>query len=87
MKQRITKKRLGDLVENLNKLKKTPIIPYSKKEDGGYKSNIGNYHLSFAYSGVSLHQMTNNGGVRDVLNVGHVTKRELFNLIRAYMTD
>lgn len=51
------------------------------------EANIGNFHLSGAYGGVSLHEMTTDGGgvVRDVFRCGHVPKRELAGLIDAYM--
>jgi hypothetical protein len=49
-------------------------------------AQIGNFHLSGANGGVSLHQtMTEGGGVRDVFSCGHVTKRDLYQMMRAYL--
>jgi len=48
-------------------------------------STIGAYCLDYAYGGVSLERYTNkHGGVRDIFNVGHVPKREIYNLMAAY---
>lgn len=78
MSRRVTNAHLEAIVLRINKLLHTPASPYAKGEDGCYRSNPGNYHLSFAYGGVALHQMSNNfGGVYDVFRVGHVPKREL----------
>jgi hypothetical protein len=61
--------------------------PYTKTPDGKFKANIGCYHLSFAYGGVSLHRMNNEaGGVTTPLICGHVTKIELYNLMQAFIS-
>ncbi len=79
--QRVTEKQLKSLIDHLNKITGNNPDQYS---DGS--ANIGNYHLSCAYGGYALHQMTNeHGGVRLVVTGGHVPKRELFNLIHAYI--
>ena len=45
-----------------------------------------NTFVSGAYCGVSLHQtMNEGGGVRDVFSCGHVTKRDLYNRMHAYL--
>jgi len=50
------------------------------------RANIGNYHLSGAYGGVSLHRMSNEGGgVSDVFRCGHVPKRELAEKMWAFL--
>ena len=43
------------------------------------------YFLSGAYGGWQLCQQTVDGGVRNVLSVGHRPKRELYNLLWAYI--
>jgi hypothetical protein len=86
MSHRVTIARLEAVVARINKLLDCPADPYSKQEDGTYKANVGNYHLSFAYGGVSLHQMcSEGGGVRDVLRIGHVSKRELESGLHAFI--
>ena len=78
---RITNKQLEALTLWLNNLTNNPIQPYLNGT-----AQVGNYHLSYCYGGVSLHQMVNAyGGARDVISCGHIPKRELFNLIHAYI--
>ena len=87
MSYRVTEKHLNAKIETLNKLLGRPVAPWTRKASGqGMTANIGNFHLSGAYGGVSLHEMTTDGGgIRDVFRCGHVPKRELAGLIDAYM--
>lgn len=86
MAYRITEAHLKAKVDWLNKMTGNPTDPYTRGADGHHKANIGNYHLSHAYGGVCLHQMANEGGgVRDIFNCGHITKRDLAERISAYM--
>lgn len=80
--KRITEKELEAVVNRLNRITNSSLEPYI---DG--KAQIGNYHLSWAYGGVSLHRMHNEyGGVTTPLNCGHISKRELYNLMQAYIS-
>jgi hypothetical protein len=82
---RITEKMLQIRVDHLNKITGSPESPWTRDESGAH-SNIGNFHLSHAYGGVSLHRMSNEqGGVSDVFSSGHVPKRELFDKICAFI--
>lgn len=82
---RITEKQLNLIVDRINKLTNSPNTAYTKTGNE-YKANVGNYHLSGAYGGVSLHQMVGeDGGVRDVFGCGHIPKRDLFNLMHAFI--
>lgn len=75
---RITEKMLQLKVDYLNKICG---FNYPK-----YPITVGSYWLSFAYGGVSLHQLANtSGGVHDVFSCGHVPKRELFYRLDAYI--
>lgn len=86
MAYRITEAHLKAEVEWLNKMTGNPTYPYTRDDSGQLKANIGNYHISHAYGGVCLHQMVNEGGgVRDIFNCGHITKRDLAERISAYM--
>lgn len=83
---RITQAHLQALVDRLNRITNSPAEPYTKGEDGRYHANIGNYHLSGAYGGVNLVRMHNeNGGISCPINHGHVPKRELYNLLYAFI--
>lgn len=87
MADRITEKNLEALCTRLNKLTGNPEQPYSVKLGADHHTaNIGNYHLSHAYGGVCLHQMMNeSGGVHSVFGMGHGTKRELYDQLRAFI--
>lgn len=88
--QRITEKQLKNLCQYLNELTGSP-MEYSTRvvqPDGSIKftANKGHYHISHAYGGVCLHRVCNEGGgVTTPLIHGHVPKRELFNLIHAFI--
>ncbi len=85
MTDRTTIENLETLVDRLNELTGQPEHSYRWINEK-HTANIGNYHLDWAYNGCSLQQMTNEGGgVRNVLTDGHVPKRELDGLIRAYI--
>jgi hypothetical protein len=85
--QRITLKFLQAQCERLNRLEGSPLESYSKDESTGkYSANIGNYHISQAYGGYSLHRMyTAGGGVSNPLSIGHISARELSGLLSAYI--
>ena len=87
MSYRITEKMLNARVDWLNELTNNPVEAYTRKEGADRATaNIGNFNISHAYGGVSLHQMqTDGGGVRDVFSCGHIPKRELFERICAFM--
>ena len=79
---RITESQLQSVVDRLNRITGSPMAPYVNG-----KAQIGNYHLSHAYGGVCLHRMHNeSGGVSSPLSIGHVTKRELYGLMQAYIS-
>ena len=84
--ERITEKMLQLKVDYLNKITGNPAESWTKDDDGRFHANIGNYHISSAYGGVSLEQMcTDGGGVHSVFGIGHVPKRELYNRLCAYI--
>lgn len=84
--KRITMQDLEAVVSRLNKLCRTPEVPWTRDKNGKFKANIGNYHLSGAYGGWTLHQMDNeSGGVEVPIRCGYVSKRELYNLLQAFI--
>ena len=82
---RITQRYLDSLCERINSAQKTPTAPYERIDDK-LIGQVGNYHLSSAYGGWCLHQIANvSGGARDVFSCGYITKRDLYNRMRAYL--
>ena len=80
--KRITYKDLEAVVKRINQLTKSP-----EKAIIDNKWQIGAYCLSYAYGGVNLHRISNDaGGVDAPIGCGHVSKRELFNLMQAYIS-
>lgn len=85
MTNRITDKHLEAITLRINKATGSPIEPYTRTE-GRAVANVGNYHISHAYGGVSLHRMHNEGGgVSDVFSCGHIPKRELADRMYALL--
>ena len=83
---RITQKDLEVLVERINIATKSPTKSYTKIGDR-YVSNVGNYHLDYAYGGVKLSRMeSEGGGISNVSNTGYGTKRELYNWMQAFLS-
>ena len=85
--ERTTKTQLQFVVDRINTVTGSPTDAYSvNPETGRHNPNIGNYHLSSAYGGVCLHRMHNEGGgISSPLSTGHISKRELLNLMQAYL--
>lgn len=83
---RITQANLEAVVARINRMTNSPDESYKRDEAGKLRAQVGNYHLSYAYGGVSLHRMVNeSGGVHDVLRIGHVPKRELYNAMFSFI--
>ena len=86
MTTRITEKMLGQLAGRINTATGSPATSYTRNAVGGMWANIGNYHISYAYGGACLHRMSSTGGgVCTPLGAGHVTKRELWEQMHAYL--
>ena len=84
MTNRITRSFLEAKARTINMMTKSPAEP-SRMVEGKYRSNVGNYHISGAYGGYSLHRMCNEaGGVSDVFDCGHIPARQLAALMSAY---
>lgn len=87
MANRITTANLEAIVQRINKMTNSPDKPYALK-DGKYIPQANCYHLSQAYGGYALHRMTSQEGgtgVNDILSRGHMPKRELAELMYAYI--
>lgn len=83
--QRITEHMLKSQIAYLNRQTGHKEQAWEKDAQGNLRANIGTYHLECAYGGYSLAQMVNeSGGITHPIGSGFYTKRELYNLIRAY---
>ena len=71
---RITEKQLQAVVDRINRITNSPMVPYAKVGDR-YVAQVGNYHLSHAY-----------GGVSQPFGCGHTTKRDLYNRMQAFIS-
>ncbi len=89
MTNRITNKDLEVQVQVLNRLFGYPNEPYSlDKKTNKHTPNPNVFHLSYAYGGVALHQMSSkvgSTGVSSIFNTGHIPKRELHIRITSYI--
>lgn len=82
----ITIKDLERSIETINKLTNNKLEPYTRQSNGATKCNIGNYHLSGAYGGYNMLQISNSsGGCSEPIGSGHVPKRELYIQLRAFI--
>lgn len=86
MKQRRAVVTEGQLELMAHKINVTAGTPVTTWEAG--KACVGNYHISFAYGGVALHQIKSAGGAaRDVFGQGHMPKRELYNMMLGFTPE
>ena len=87
MADRITDRHLQAVCDRINRMTKSPMEPWAlDPAKGKHVAQIGNYHISHAYGGVSLHRMVNDsGGVSSPLGYGHIPKRELYERMRAFI--
>lgn len=85
--RRITMRDLEIITERINSATGSPLTTYTKTVDG-YKPNAGNYHLDQAYGGVKLVRMAQKGsGLSDgdVVGSGFASKRDLYQLMQAFL--
>ena len=86
---RITQKDLEAVVSRINRICGTPATPYAMIPDGSFAPNANCYHLSYAYGGVQLVQMSSTigcTGVRNVLGTGHIPKADLYNRMQSFIS-
>lgn len=85
---RITVKDLEAVCQRINRtVNGREMEPYEKDDDGKWQPVPNSYHLSGAYGGYSLHRMVDDGGsgVHDVFSMGHMPKRELYDLMHGFL--
>lgn len=83
---RITESMLQKKIDLLNQVAGRPTKPYTHNADGKLVANEGNFHVSGAYGGWTLHCMSNeSGGVTSPLNCGYISRRALYDLVCTYI--
>jgi hypothetical protein len=86
MAQRVTKATLEYLALKINEITDKPKKPWIK-EDGKLKAQIGCHFVSYNAAGVSLDRICNEGGaVTTLFSFESMTKRDLSNRMRAFIT-
>ena len=86
--QRVTTAHLDAIVARINTMTNSPLTPYASAASGKYEPQAGCYHLSQAYGGYALHRMSTTAGctgTSDVLSRGHMPKKELAELMYAFI--
>lgn len=85
--ERITVSDLEAVVRRINRVMNgTDQHEPWERVDGTLRANVGVFYLDGAYGGYDLYRMVNeSGGVDDVLRCGHRPKRELYDLMHAYL--
>ena len=82
---RITQKDLEQKASLLNEITGSPETGWTRT-DGQNICNIGHYYVSQAYGGVNLMRNVNQGGgASEPLSFGHVPKRELYQMLCAFI--
>lgn len=82
--KRISIKDLESLCTTLNTKTNNPQATYVSVRKMT-KACIGNYHIDEAYSGYDLDQIVSEGGGTRNIFGGYRTKRELYNMIQAFI--
>lgn len=84
---RITMSDLDSVVARINRVAGTPSQPYAKQSNGKFAPQANCYHLSGAYGGYALHQMSATEGctgITEPLRTGHIAKRDLYRQMLAF---
>lgn len=85
MAQKITKSNLERVCERINTMTKSPAEPMTWNGDN-MTHHVGNFHLCEQYGGTCLLRVSNTeGGTSDVLRIGYVSRRELYNAMFAFI--
>ena len=84
--QRITQSDLATQTRIINDATKSPLAYSKGNKDGSRSTNIGHYHLDYAYGGVKLVRTMNGcGGIRVISEMGYGTKKELYYWMNAFI--
>src|SRR3990172_5190597 len=83
--ERITSKDVESVCKRINQVFGRAEIGWDR-ENGRNVARVGHFYLDGAYDGWALYEIMNEGGgVHDVFSVGHVSRRELYGLMQAFL--
>ncbi len=86
MTDRITSRDLDGVLMRINLTFGEEPAGYTREADGRFHANVGTFVIDGAYGGWELQRMMNEGGgVSDVLGTGHVSRRELYHQLHAFL--
>lgn len=80
---RITDKILNSFADSINTKTGNNLATWTKTESG-MKANVGNYHLDYYSTFVSLNQITSEGGSVSTI-CSSCTKKELYYFMRGFL--
>ena len=83
--QRITKKELQARLDTINSVLGNPLTPYALSDDGTRTVNEGVFILTMAYGGYGVGRMSDEGGVWSVIWNGHISARDAYERISAFI--
>lgn len=81
---RINQADLYNVLRRINDTTGNQQEAWTKQEDGTFKANPGTYVLDWAYGGVQLAQLVNDGGGERNIT-GRGTKRETYHKMHAFL--
>lgn len=85
MRHQVSKNDLQEMVRKINKVTESPLEPYIIT-NGKYLPQPGCYHLSWAYGGVCLERVCQDGnGIESIIS-GYGSKRELYDKMAGFLT-
>jgi hypothetical protein len=82
---RITKKLLQARIDTINSILNLPATPYTLQEDGTRSVNQGVFILTQAYGGYGVGKMSEEGGTGSAIWHGHITARDAYERISAFI--
>lgn len=81
----IKQSNLENVVARINRITNSPLATYTRTKEDKLIPNPGNFYLDYAYGGVSLRRLAETGGDVDILRLGRVSKRTLYDAMFAFI--
>lgn len=86
MVDRITNENLERLCAIINKETGSPLEMFNRGGKNRSAMNVNHFHVDHAYGGVKLCRITSaEGGEINVLQTGYLAKRDLYELMHAFL--